>query len=346
MASLARPGGNVTGVAYAAEGSLVPKRLQILKQMVPMAKRIGALDDGGPESRHRFKEAEAVARTLDVRALMVDARPGRYEQAFADMKAQRADAVYAGGSPIHNQDRKQLIALAARYRLPAIWEWRQHVEEGGLISYGANISALDRRVAIYIDRVLKGANPAELPVEQPTEFELVINLKTAKTLGLTIRPSLLARADKVIRVMDRRAFLAGAAALLAAPLAAEAQPAGKVYRIGVLEVVGMASNAANLSAFRQGLAEHGYVEGQNLVIEYRSADDRPERLSDLATELVRLKIDVIVTRGTPATLAAKQATRTIPIVMMSSGDPVVEHIVASMARPRGNVTGLHIHRPA
>ena len=145
--------------------------------------------------------------------------------------------------------------------------------------------------------------------------------------------------------MERRAFLAGGAALLAAPLAAEAQPAGKVYRIGVLEVVGMASNAANLSAFRQGLAELGYVEGQNLVIEYRSADDRPERLSDLATELVRLKIDVIVTRGTPATLTAKQATQTIPIVMMSSGDPVVEHIVASLARPRGNVTGLHIIAP-
>jgi ABC-type uncharacterized transport system substrate-binding protein len=145
--------------------------------------------------------------------------------------------------------------------------------------------------------------------------------------------------------MDRRAFLAGAAALIAAPLAAEAQPAEKVYRIGVLEVVGMASNAANLSAFRQGLAELGYVEGQNLVIEYRSADDRPERLSDLATELVRLKIDVIVTRGTPATLAAKQATQTIPIVMMSSGDPVVEQIVASLARPRGNVTGLHIIAP-
>jgi putative ABC transport system substrate-binding protein len=198
VASLARPGGNVTGVAYAAEGSLVPKRLQILKEMVPMAKRIGALDDGGQEFRHRFKEAEAAARTLDVQAVMVDARLGRYEQAFADMKAQRVDAVYAGGSPIHNQDRKQLIALAARHRLPAIWEWRQHVEEGGLISYGANIPALDRRVAIYIDRVLKGANPAELPVEQPTEFELVINLKTAKGLGLTIPPSLLARADQVI----------------------------------------------------------------------------------------------------------------------------------------------------
>ena len=107
----------------------------------------------------------------------------------------------------------------------------------------------------------------------------------------------------------------------------------------------MASNAANLSAFRQGLAELGYVEGQNFVIEYRSADGRAERFSDLAIELVRLKVDVIVTRGTPATLAAKQVTQTIPIVMASSGDPVVEGIVASLARPGGNVTGLHIMAP-
>jgi ABC-type uncharacterized transport system substrate-binding protein len=145
--------------------------------------------------------------------------------------------------------------------------------------------------------------------------------------------------------MDRRAFLAGAAALLAAPLAIEAQQTGEVYRIGVLEVAGVASNAANLSAFRQGLAQLGYVEGQNFVIEYRSADGRPARFSDLATELVGLKVDVIVTRGTPATLAAKQATQTIPIVMASSGDPVVEGIVASLARPGGNVTGLHIMAP-
>jgi putative ABC transport system substrate-binding protein len=145
--------------------------------------------------------------------------------------------------------------------------------------------------------------------------------------------------------MDRRAFLAGAAALLAAPLAIEAQQTGEVYRIGVLEIAGVASNAANLSAFRQGLAQLGYVEGQNFVIEYRSADGRPARFSDLATELVGLKVDVIVTRGTPATLAAKQATQTIPIVMASSGDPVVEGIVASLARPGGNVTGLHIIAP-
>ena len=125
----------------------------------------------------------------------------------------------------------------------------------------------------------------------------------------------------------------------------EAQHAGKIFRIGVLDVLGMASNEANLSAFRQGLEELGYVEGQNVVIEYRSADGRPERFPDLATELVRLKVDVIVTRGTSAALGAKHVTDTIPIVMASSGDPVFAGLVTSLARPGANVTGLHLMTP-
>ena len=141
--------------------------------------------------------------------------------------------------------------------------------------------------------------------------------------------------------MDRRAFLGTlAGGLLAAPLAAEAQPAGKVYRIGVLESTSPALNAANLAAFQQELRELGYVERQNYAIEYRSADGRLERFPDLAAELVRLKVDLIVTRGTTGALAAKNATRTIPIVMATSGDPVAAGLVASLARPGGNITGL------
>ena len=128
--------------------------------------------------------------------------------------------------------------------------------------------------------------------------------------------------------------------LTLAPLAAEAQSAGRVYRIGILETRSTAMNAANLDAFRQGLRELGYVEGQNFVIEYRSADGRPERFPGLATELVRLKVDLIVTRGTPAVLAAKNATGSIPIVMATSADPTGFAIVSSLARPGGNVTGL------
>ena len=142
-------------------------------------------------------------------------------------------------------------------------------------------------------------------------------------------------------VIHRRTFLGAlASGLLAAPLAAEAQPAGKVYRIGVLESTSPALNAANLAAFQQELRELGYVERQNYAIEYRSADGRLERFPDLAAELVRLKVDLIVTRGTTGALAAKNATRTIPIVMATSGDPVAAGLVASLARPGGNVTGL------
>jgi ABC-type uncharacterized transport system substrate-binding protein len=150
---------------------------------------------------------------------------------------------------------------------------------------------------------------------------------------------------KRIRPTIIRITIAVCALLNGAPLATEAQQAGKLYRIGVLDVVGVASNEANLSAFRQGLRELGYVEGQNLVIEYRSADGRAERFPDLATELVRLKVDVIVTRGTSAALGAKHVTETIPIVMASSGDPVFAGLVASLARPGGNVTGLHVIVP-
>jgi putative ABC transport system substrate-binding protein len=131
-----------------------------------------------------------------------------------------------------------------------------------------------------------------------------------------------------------------ALALLLQPRGSEAQTATKTYRIGLLEVVSAAANGQNRVAFRQGLKELGYVEGQSFVLEYRSADGQAERFPDLARELVRLNVEVIVTRGTPSALAAKRATRTIPIVMASSGDPVATGIVASLARPGGNVTGL------
>jgi putative ABC transport system substrate-binding protein len=140
--------------------------------------------------------------------------------------------------------------------------------------------------------------------------------------------------------MNRRQFIVVLASGFGGPLVAHAQQAGETYRIGILEVVPIASNAANLASFRNGLREFNYVEDRDFTIEYRSADGRAERFPGLASELVRLKVDVIVTRGTPAALAAKHATGTIPIVMASSGDPVATGIVASLAHPAGNVTGL------
>ena len=139
--------------------------------------------------------------------------------------------------------------------------------------------------------------------------------------------------------MDRRTFIGGiAGGLLAAPLAAPAQQVGKVYRIGILETIPASQNAAKLDALRKGLRELGYVEGRNLIIEYRSADGRAERFPDLASELVRLKVDLIVTRGTPAAKAVKSATGTIPVVMAAMGEPLA--VVATLAHPGGNITGL------
>ena len=143
--------------------------------------------------------------------------------------------------------------------------------------------------------------------------------------------------------MDRRAFIATVTGgLLAAPLAAEAQKSEKMYRIGMLETRSATLNAANVDAFRAGMRELGYTQGQNLEIVYWSADGRDEQFPRLASELVRLKVDLILTRGTPATLAAKSATRTIPVVMTAVGDPVVTGLVASLGHPGGNVTGLSL----
>jgi putative ABC transport system substrate-binding protein len=139
----------------------------------------------------------------------------------------------------------------------------------------------------------------------------------------------------------RRDFIRGIVlGLLASPLAAEAQPAAKMYRIGMLERTSPAINAPNFDAFRQGLRDLGYVEGKNLIIEYRSADGQDERFPDLAAELVRLKVDLIVTRGTQAALAAKHATRTIPVIITGLADPVGQGVVASLAHPGGNITGV------
>ena len=218
---------------------------------------------------------------------------------------------------------------------------RESVEAGGLMSYGANTRDGVRAAATFVDKIFKGAKPADLPVEQPTKFEFVINSRVAKALGLTIPPSLLLRADQVIkrtssRVVDRRAFArAISLGLLAAPFAAEGQQTGEVPRVGFLAPI--RSRRANV--FRQELRRLGYAEGQQIAIEYRSANGRFERLPDLAAELVSLKVEVIVAVVTQAALAAKRQTAMIPIVMVGVSDPVGSGLVMNLARPGGNVTG-------
>ena len=197
VSSLARPGGNITGVTYSVGGGINQKRLELLKEAVPRAARIAALA-GRDTSQLMRQETQKAASALGVKLIVVEVRGGEYERAFATMVAERADALAVMGSSILNADRRRIIGLVARHRLPAIYEWREHAEEGGLMAYGVSNRDLYRRVATFVDRIFKGANPATLPIEQPTVFELVINLRTAKALGLTIPPSVLLRADHVI----------------------------------------------------------------------------------------------------------------------------------------------------
>jgi putative tryptophan/tyrosine transport system substrate-binding protein len=194
--SLGRPGGNVTGVT-SLSSELIAKRVSLLKELLPKASRVAVLWDGTSNARLSVQELEAASKTLRVSVRSVMARnPEDFEPAIAAAVKERALFVVA--SPVLFPQRGRIAELALRHRLPTMVGGREYAEAGGLLSYAVSYPVLFRRAAIYVDKILKGAQPGDLPIEQPTKFELVINLKTAKALGLTIPPSLLQRADQVI----------------------------------------------------------------------------------------------------------------------------------------------------
>jgi len=200
IASLARPGGNVTGTSGSAGLEIVAKQLELLKETVPEIRHVAILSNPA-NAYHQLaiREVNAAARSLGVRLQLLEARgPNEFDGAFASMANERVGALVVVSDTIFNNHRERLADLAARSRLPAAYGVRESVEAGGLMSYGTSFLELYRRSAAYVDKILKGAKPADLPVEQPTKFELVINLKTARALGLTVPPALLARADEVI----------------------------------------------------------------------------------------------------------------------------------------------------
>jgi putative ABC transport system substrate-binding protein len=202
VTSLARPGGNITGLSVLAP-EMAGKALELLKQAVPGVSRVAVLWDPGafPErtTKDMRKQVEGVARALGVRLQFIEARgPDDFDRAFSEMTRARAGALTVLGGSMFVSQRRRLVDLAATNRLPVVYTARESVEAGGLMAYGPSVPDLFRRAATYVDKILKGAKPGDLPVEQPTKFELVINLKTAKALGLTIPPSLLQRADQVI----------------------------------------------------------------------------------------------------------------------------------------------------
>jgi putative ABC transport system substrate-binding protein len=200
VASLGRPGGNLTGLATISP-ELVGKQLEMLKGVVPKLTRVAVLENPTQPSHARsVQHAESAARTLGLQLQVVEARtPSEIDAAFAAISSQRTGGLLVLRDAEFRTHRARIVALAARNRLPAVYGLREEAEAGGLIAYGASVPQLFRRAATYVDKILKGAKPADLPVEQPTKFELVINLKTAKALRLTIPPSLLAQADEVIQ---------------------------------------------------------------------------------------------------------------------------------------------------
>ena len=202
ITSVRRPGGNLTGLSNVVP-ELVAKRLELLKQAVPGVDQVGVLRHLGaadePTVRDMLKRAEVAARALGVRLQFVEVRsPADFDRAFSDMTRARAGALTVFGSAMLFAERRRLVGLAAQNRLPAVYTTREFVDAGGFMAYGPSAPDLFRRAATYVDKILKGAKPGDLPVEQPTKFELVLNLNTAKALGLIIPQSVLGRADQVI----------------------------------------------------------------------------------------------------------------------------------------------------
>jgi ABC-type uncharacterized transport system substrate-binding protein len=200
VASLARPGGNVTGLSTLAP-ELSGKQLEVLKETIPRLARVAVLGSSNRSGNAQsIKETENAAESLRVRLQYLDIlSPKDIEAAFRAARKENADAVLVLTGPLITSQRTEIIKLASKNRLAAIYDRAEFVEDGGLMTYSVSSTDLFRRAAVYVDKVLKGAKPADLPVEQPTKFELVINLKTAKQIGLTIPPNVLARADRVIK---------------------------------------------------------------------------------------------------------------------------------------------------
>jgi ABC-type uncharacterized transport system substrate-binding protein len=325
---LAQPGKNLTGLSEVSF-ELAGKRLELLRDAFPRISHVAVLLHADATHRRQFADMQKVAQALgfqiqalEYRDLILD-----LDTVFQRAINQRADALLTLPNPIVVRHRTRVLEFAAKNRLPAIYPESSFADAGGLMSYGVDYDDLNRRVAYYVDRILKGTKPSDLPVEQPTKFELVINLKTAKEIGVSFPPKVLMWADRVIsdegRMPER----------LAATLnSTDVQRSAKIPRIGILSP---GSGNPAIDAFRQGLHGLGWVEGQTIAIEYRFADGNEERLPALAAQLVHANVDIIVSTSPRATLAARQLTKNIPIVATFFGPGIM-----NLGHPGRNVTGL------
>ena len=335
IAGLAHPGGNLTGIIQ-YEAGIAGKWLAMLKEIAPNLARVALLaNPKGTAHEYFLGNATAAASALRIEIISspVD-NVADIERSISSLARQDNGGLLCPPETFITVHRDLVIALAAKYRLPAVYAWRYFVTDGGLMSYGIDLVDVYQQSASYIDQILRGANPADLPVQSPTKYETALNLKTAKALGFSVPTSLLVRADEVIEW--RREFITLLGSMAAWPLTARAQQPS-IRRIGVLSGSG---SPEMLVAFRQAFRKLGWVEGLNCQLEVRSAGGDAALMKDFAKELVSMFPDVILVTTNQALSAVQQETTTIPVVFTMVGDPVGSGFVKSMARPEGNMTGF------
>ena len=343
--SLARPGGNTTGFT-SFDYSMSAKWLELLKDIAPQVAHAAVLyGPRNPGGLPMFTAIQVVAPSLRVELSSAAVRDaGEIERAVAALArfpnggliVTRTTEVMAHGDLI--------VALAARHRLPTVYPLRSFVTRGGLISYGNDVATDYRMAASYIDRIFKGEKPADLPVQYPTKYDLVINLKTAKALGLD-RAALVARPRRRgDRMSTRREFITLLGGAAAWPVAARAEQRERTRRIGVLLPAAADDTRYQtwVGAFLQGLALSGWSIGQNVRIDTRWATANADAVRRYAAELVASAPDVILAPGASTVGPLLQVTRTVPIVFAVVADPVGAGFVESLAQPGGNTTGFTV----
>ena len=342
VASIARPGGNVTGLT-SISAELGGKRLELVKGIVPTASRVAVLHDPADRSNVLLlKGLQEAAPALGLTLQPLEVRElGEFEGAFIAISRERADALFGAPGVLTFEHQKTVVDLAAKSRIPTLWGHRQFVDVGGLMSYAVNFYDQCRRAATYVDQILKGDKPGDLPVQQPTKFEL--GRQSQDRQGA--RPHRAADAARPRRRGDRvrrREFITLLGGAAAWPLAARAQQPDRMRRIGVL--VNLAEDDPEmqlwLTAFRQGLEKLGWSEGRNVRIDYRFHTAGADQVQVPVKELVALQPDVILAEGTSTAAAFKRESRAIPIVFVAVSDPIGSGFIASLARPGGNLTGV------
>ena len=346
VTSLARPGGNLTGLT-AVFADLTGKRLELLKEFFPTLNRVALVSrPANPAHAQYVQQTELAARQLDVALrILALSTPDEFEPAFRD--ASGVDALIQIDDAMFTSHRRTLVELATKYRIPGSYGLREFVDIGGFMALGPSYPDLYRRAALVVDKILKGANPADLPVQQANTFEMIVNLKTAKALDLddfAHAPRPRRRGDRMTPRVHHAVRRRGSAW----PLAARAQQSVATPLIGVLTTLADKDSEGQLrvAVFRQELQKLGWIEGSNIRFEYRWAAGDAQRLRAYAEELVGMAPAVMLAANNTALRALQEVTRTVPIVFAQVADPVGSGHVASLARPGGNITGFALYEPA